>query len=232
MALDVVERELGIPLRLRRALGEIVECIRTHKIVVLEHAFDALSDDSGREQLGQRGGDRFEQRLLAYEMDIGIDRKAGRWQKSAQRHDIVAIEPDAVGELEPARDAAFVGRFAVVVVEAAAPLAPQLLIIAARDQVGVLLRDLGLVVVAVERPGLHLPLGALAAVQEMVKRMAAVIAPRADVAQARFQLGFTEQVGHSTISCPSSATSQPWLVTWARSGEPSTRMGLVLLMWM
>src|SRR5258705_4996326 len=99
-------------------------------------------------------------------------------------------------------------------------------------RIGVLLRGLGLGVVAVWPPGLHLPLGASAAMQTVVKGMTAVIAPVADIAQARFQLGFTEQVAHSTISWPSSATSQPWLVTRARSGEPSTRMGLVLLMWM
>src|SRR4051812_46293774 len=102
-----------------------------------------------------------------------------------------------------------------MIVQPAAPFAPQLLIVAARDQVGVLLRDLGLVVVAVERPSLHLSLGASAAMQTMVKGMTAVIAPRADIAQASFQLGFTEQVSHTTISCPSSATSQPWLVTRA-----------------
>src|SRR6266568_4918756 len=224
MALDVVERELGIALRLRRAFGEVVERIRADEIVALEHAFDPLGDDPRREQLGERGGDRFEQRLLAHEMDIGIDRKAGGWQKSAQRDDVVAIKPDPIGELEPARDAAFVDGFAVVVVEPAAPFTPQLLIVAARDQVGVLLRDLGLVVVAVERPGLHLSPAATAAVQKVVKRMTAVIAPRTDVAQARLQLGFTKQAGHRTISCPSSATSQPWVVTRARSGEPSTRM--------
>ena len=76
---------------------------------------------------------------------------------------------------------------AVVIDQARAPFAPQRRIVAARDQARILDRDHRLIVVAVERPGLHLALGALAAVQQAVERMQAVIAPRADVAQRRFQ---------------------------------------------
>ena len=120
---------------------------------------------------------------------------------------------------------------AVVVDEPAAPFAARRRILAARDQARVLDRDHRLVVVAVERPGLDLALGAFAAVQQLVERMQAVIAPRADVAQRGFQLLAASVSVHSTISIPSSATSQPAASTCARSGEPSTRIGLVLLMW-
>ncbi len=92
------------------------------------------------------------------------------------------------------------------------------------------MRDHGLVIVAVERPGLDLALGAFAAVQQLVERMQAVIAPRADVAQRGFQFVARVRQIHSTISMPSSATSKPAASTLRRSGEPSIRIGLVLLM--
>ena len=60
-------------------------------------------------------------------------------------------------------------------------------IVAARDQARVLHRDHRLIIVAVERPGLHLAFGALAAVQERVERMQTMIAPRADIAQSRLE---------------------------------------------
>ena len=80
------------------------------------------------------------------------------------------------------------GALAVVIDQPRAPFAADRGIVAARDQARVLDRDHRLVIVAVERPGLDLALGAFAAVQELVERMQAVIAPRADVAQRRFQL--------------------------------------------
>ena len=141
-----------------------------------------------REQFGERGGDGFEQRFLAHEMHIGFDRESRRRQQPAQRHDVIAVEAEPVGELEPARDAAFALALAVVIDEAAAPFAARRLILAARDQARVLDRDHGLIIVAVERPGLDLALAAFAAVQQLVERMQPVIAPRADVAQRGFQL--------------------------------------------
>ena len=80
------------------------------------------------------------------------------------------------------------GRLAVVIDQPRAPFAADRRIVATRDQARVLDRDHRLVIVAVERPGLDLALGAFAAVQQLVERMQPVIAPRADVAQRRFQL--------------------------------------------
>ena len=162
-------------------------------------------------------------------MHIGLDGESRRRQQPAQRHHVVAVEAEPVGELEPARDAAFAVALAVVIDKAAAPFAARRLILAARDQARVLDRDHRLVIVAVERPGLDLALGAFAAVQQLVERMQPVIAPRADVAQRGFQLLRRHQL-HSMISMPSSATSQPAASTRPRSGEPSIRIGLVLLM--
>src|SRR5262245_11929054 len=173
----------------------------------------------------------FEQRLVAHEVHVGLDREPRGGQQPRKRDDIVAVESDPVRQLEPARDAAVALAFAVMVDEAAAPFPPQRRIVAARDQAGIFDRDHRLVIVAVERPGLNLALGALAAVQQTVERMQTVVAPRPDVAQLRLEFLRGHQL-HSTISIPSSAISHPARSTWSRSGEPSTRIGLVLLMWM
>ena len=119
-----------------------------------------------------------------------------------QRDDIVAVEPEPVRQLEPARNAAVAVAFAVMVDEAAAPFPAQRRIVAARDQARILDRDHRLVIVAIERPGLDLALGALAAVQQAVERVQTVIALRPDVAQLRLELLRRHQL-HSTISMPS-----------------------------
>src|SRR5882757_1030740 len=171
-------------------------------------------------------------------MHIGIDCKTGRRQQPAFGDYIVSIETDAAGQPQPALDAAFLRRGAragcitVVVDQTAAPIASQFGIVAARKQVGVLDRDHRLIVVAIERPGLDLPLGAEPAVQEMMERMQAVVTPCADIPQFCFELVFTQQPAHNMTSIPSSAISQSSRMTRACSGEPSTRIGLVLLIWM
>ena len=147
----------------------------------------------------------------------------------AQRGDVIAVKAEPVGELEPARDAAVAFPLAVVIDQARTPFAAHGRILAACDQARILDRDHRLIVVAVERPSLHLTLAALAAVQKCVKRVQAMIAAGADIAQCGFQFLRRQQL-HSTISIPSSATCQPAASTAERSGEPAMWIGLVLLM--
>src|SRR5262249_28706391 len=155
--------------------------------------------------------------------------KAGRRQQARERDAVGAAGPAPVGELEPARDAAVAFALAVVVDEAAAPFPPQRGVVATRDQARILHRNHRLVVVAIERPGLNLAFGAFAAVQQRVEGVQPVIALRADRAQLRLEL-LRRQRLHSTISIPSSATSQPLRSTSTCSGDPSIRIGFVLLM--
>src|SRR5262249_5399332 len=49
VALDIVEREVGVPPGKRWALVEIRQCIGADEVIVLEHAFHALGDDARRE---------------------------------------------------------------------------------------------------------------------------------------------------------------------------------------
>ncbi len=202
-----------------------------HEVVISQHALEPLADDLRREQLGEAGRHRFEQRLLAGEMHIGVDCKSRCRQQAAFRDDIIAIEPKPAGQAEPALDAALILAIAVVIDQPASPIASQVRIAATRDQVGVLDGDHRLIVVAVERPGLDLTLGAPTAMQKMMERMQAVVAAAPDVPQSRLKFVFGQRTRHSATSSPSSAISQPLLITCACSGDPSTRMGLVLLMW-
>src|SRR5262245_23202824 len=115
----------------------------------------------------------------------------------------------------------------------------------ARDHDRVLQRDRALIVVAVQRPGLHLALVELAAVQQPVEWMQAVIARRADLAQRRFQILWRVELDaladgegghsscgrhvHSEISVPSAGICQPARSRVLRSSEPFSHAGLELL---
>ena len=97
---------------------------------------------------------------------------------------------------------------AVMVLDAFAPFAPQQRVVHAGENGGVFNWNGGLIIIAVQRPGLHLLIGAKAGVQPVVKAVLVVIARRADLAQGRFQFGRGKQgcVGclcHRTTSIPS-----------------------------
>ena len=108
---------------------------------------------------------------------------AGGRQEQPGRDDVGAGQAKSVREPEPAGDAAVIRALAVMVDEAAAPFAADVAILATADQAGILQRNAGLIVIAVERLCLHLAFGALAGMKPVMERMQAVIAPGADVAQ-------------------------------------------------
>src|SRR3954464_13462951 len=132
-----------------------------------------------------------------------------------------------------------------MVLDAVPPFQPDGAVAEARDHHRVLDRNRALVIVAVQRPGLHLSLVQFAAVQQAVKRMQIVIARRTDLAQRRFQFfgafqgrGSTEREGchpvqghrvQSTISVPSAGICQPARSAILRSGESRSSAGLELL---
>ena len=148
------------------------------------------------------------QRLLAHEMDIGLDREFRRRQRAFLAHDVVAVEPEAVGQDQPALDAALVLAVAVVVGDAVEPFAAELPVVAAAHEGSVLARDRRLIDVAVQRPRLHLPLVQLAAVQEVVERVQVVVALGPDRAQRGFEPFGAQRLGqdrlvHGRTSIPS-----------------------------
>src|SRR3546814_5758287 len=103
------------------------------------------------------------------------------------------------------------------------------------DQGGVLQRDPALVVEPVEHPGPHLRHRAMAVVQQAVEGMPVVVALGADPAQRNDELLRLQQHirdiaalvrrGHSTISMPSAAISQPAASTARRSTASASRAG-------
>ena len=103
-----------------------------------------------------------------------------RRQRAAHRGDIFAVEPEAVGQDEPAFDPARFVAKAIVVVDAADPCAPQFAVMHPAHEGGVLARHGLLIAIAVERPGLDLRFAQLAAVQKLMERMLVVIALRPD----------------------------------------------------
>ena len=175
-----------------------------------QHSRDAFFMQVRREQFRQRGGDGLERGLVADEMHIGVDRKARRRQDAFGGFHIGAVEPEPFGQLQPALDAAFGAEIAVMVLDPVPPFEPDAAVAEARDHHGVLDRNRALVIIAVQRPGLHLSLVQLAAVQQPVKRMQIVIARRADLAQRRFQfLGAVQR-----RACPSEKAVIPFKVIW------------------
>src|SRR5882724_11247773 len=242
---DIFERKASIARRLLQAAAEIAHDVRIDEIIVLQHAGDALLVQVWREQLGERGGDGLQRRLVAAEMHIGFDREARRGQNAFGRFHIGAVEPEAFGELQPALDAALGADVAVMVLDPVPPFHPDGAVAEARDHHRVLERDRALIIIAVQRPGLHLALVQLAAMQQPVKRMQAVVACRADLAQRCFQLAGAVQryaladrqgghsVGghhvHSTISVPSEGICQPAPSAILRSADPRNKAGLELL---
>src|SRR5690606_16093618 len=85
---------------------------------------------------------------------------------------------------------------------------------------------------AVQGPRLHLPAVEAALDHQAVEGVPVVVPRRAERAQLALQgVGFEAVIDHGSISIPSWAISQPVAATLARSGEPSRRAGLVLLMW-
>src|SRR4051795_5678304 len=141
--------------------------------------------------------------------------------------------------MEPASDAAIPAAGPVMILDALAPLRPERRIGRPGQDHRILARDHRLVAKAVERPGLHLALGQRAFRHAVVKGVAVVVALRADRAKHLLQPAplqpaarGIEEIGHSAISMPSWAISQPACRTAACSGEVSSSTGLLLLMWM
>ena len=98
-------------------------------------------------------------------MHIGIDRKPRRRKDAFGGFHVDAVEPQSFGQLQPALDAAFGAEVAVMILQSVPPFAPDAAVAEARDHHGILDRNGALVIVAVQRPGLHLSLVQLAAVQ-------------------------------------------------------------------
>src|SRR5215468_6915146 len=98
-------------------------------------------------------------------MQIGIDSKTNARQKPARGDDIIARQAERFCKPEPTFNAAFVLRDPIVVEIALPPSPAHLAPSHFRHKRQVLTGNDSLVIIAVERPGLHLPLRKLTAMQ-------------------------------------------------------------------
>jgi hypothetical protein len=129
-----------------------------------------------------------------------------------------ALEAHRLGQHQPALDPTLVTRAAVMFLDAFAPGAPQIRVFHPRQQRRVFQWNARLIVEAVQDPSLDLAVIELAAMQQTVKGVQAVIALIADAADTGKEfLARPRSIGHNAISMPSCATSQPFAEASARS---------------
>src|ERR1700733_11701646 len=180
-------------------------------------------------------------------MHVGFHRKARRRQNAFGGFDVSRVETEAFGQFQPALDAALGAWITVMVFDSVPPFHANAAIAKARDHHRILDRDRALVIVAVQRPGLHLSLVELTAVQQPVKGMQAVIARLSDETECGFQFrgavqhGFAAERkrGHpckfrrlgtqSVNSVPSAGICHPARITALRSSESCSKAGFELL---
>src|SRR5690242_1404448 len=130
---DIVERKPCIARRLLQAAAEIAHDIRIDEIIMLQHARDPLFMQVRRKQLGERGRDRLQRALVAAEMHIGFHRKARGGEDALGGFHIGAVEAKALGQLQPALDAALAADVAVIVLDAMPPFHTDIAFAEARD---------------------------------------------------------------------------------------------------
>src|SRR6476661_4583787 len=98
-------------------------------------------------------------------MHVSFDRKAGRGQYAFRGFYIGRIEPKPLGQFQPALNTALSADVTVMILDPMPPFETDAAIAKARDHYRIFDRDCALVIIAVQRPGLHLSLVQLAAVQ-------------------------------------------------------------------
>ena len=119
-----------------------------------------------------------------------------------------------------------------MILDAAAPFAAQLAGAQAGHEPGILYWHCGLIIIAVERPGLHLASVQLAIVQQPVKRVKAVVALGTYLTQGFLKRVRVEKFWRQRmILMPSWQTVQPAASASARSGLSAKSTGLELLIW-
>src|SRR6185437_11075407 len=152
--------------------------------------------------------------------------------------DLLPGQPCCLGEVQPRLDAAFaapnaVMTGAVVVKDALDPPAADVAVGAVRDDRGVLARDVLLIVEAVRHPAADLPGTQHSLVHLPVEGMLVVVTLGLRTQRRHEVLGFRyRHRAHICSSSPSTATSRPCCSRTRRSCASSSRIGLVLLMWM
>jgi len=178
----VVEHEvqgvLAVPPYHRDARLEVRVPVRLDPVVVLPPLGDPVEHVVGREQLGQRRRGTLDPGLVTAEVDVTVDREPYPRKDVPFVEDLLAGEPDRVGEGEPVSQPALPIAFPVLERDARDPLPPNLGQWAVRDDGAVLLGEAALVVPAVGHPRPDLLRRATAGVEADVEGVPIPVARR------------------------------------------------------
>src|SRR5215472_7966451 len=199
---------------------------------MLPQAIHAQGDEIAGKQFGQRRCNCLEQGAIPDQIEVGVHGIANPRQNLISAHHALALEARRLRQANPAFDSALVRGVTVMVHNALTPGAAEFRILAAREDDRIFDRNPALIVVAIERPRLHLPAAQLSLVHHQMKRMLMVISFFSHGAQAHPQLFRSQNRwvvgGYRSTRHPSSAISQPAARTSRYSAPDSSSMGLVL----
>ena len=187
------QSEVGVFGRLGEASAEIVEAGREPRVELAE-LFNAESDEAFGEKFGEGGSYGFDVGACGNEIDVSVDGVARSRENAFAAHGIDAGEAGGFDEFEPLFDTARAGVWAIAVVidQTLAPCGAEGVVVAAGKKRGVFARDVGLVVVAVERPSLKLAAAEGAFMHQSVKGVFVVVALFADGVEAGGEFFFRE----------------------------------------
>src|SRR5262245_16681320 len=140
------------------------------------------------------------------EMDVSVYGKTSRGKNAFAADGMDACQAGCFDKFEPFFNAAGSAAVAIMIHQTFAPGDAKALIVRASKECGVLSWNMALVVVAIERPSLHLAAAQRSFVHEFVKRVLMVIALFADRVKSGDEVGFGEQMpfrSHRVSSIPS-----------------------------
>src|SRR6266404_5688449 len=199
--------------------------------IALRPIRETLFVDLWREKLGERRAHGFRPGCAAREVDIGVDRESNAGQHLRQTLRPLSRQSHRLRQPQPRFDPAGILAVAIVVEYALHPRAAHRTVRAIGQNGGILERDVDLVIEAIRHPGADLRRGRRTGIHHHIEGMMDVVGT-AQTPQLHFEFLSAPGGGaHSTISMPSRATSTPRRESSTASGELSSRMGLVLLIW-
>src|SRR6516164_3554449 len=234
-SIEVVEGQskamVHVTARFGEASPEIGEAFGVDPRIMLRPVGKTLLVNLGRKHFRERRTDGFLPRTRAGEVHVGIDRETHPGYDMPQRRDLGARKPYGLPKLDPGLDPAFIAAATVMVEDTLDPLAADFAIRAVREHRRVLDWNANLIVVTVRHPAADLGRGGEPVRHALVERMMYVVAI-AKGSQAGLERLAVEDSAHKASSMPSKATSILSCSNVRRSSEFSSRIGLVLLMWM
>src|SRR5205807_5513001 len=105
----------------RHARAEVFQRLDLHPRIVLLPRRYAPREQVGGEELRERGGDGFDERALAHQLDVGIAGEAHPWEHARTALHVLALEADPVGQAQPQLEPAFALALSIMVADPPRP---------------------------------------------------------------------------------------------------------------